>query len=83
MEKKWSKLNFNIIQAAGYGKGHTLSKFANAIGVLDYWKDKEGNGWKIKGWTDGKFIGVLYAFSKIDLPESKVNVYLDGFGFPE
>lgn len=76
------KVNFEITTAAGYGKGHRLNNNDNARGIIDYWLDKEKANWKIKAWTDGKFIGVLYAKSKKVLPETKVEFFLNGFRFP-
>ncbi len=72
------KTNFNIKTSAGYGKGHRLNNDENTRGILDYWEDAEGDKWKIKAWTDGNYIGFMYAYSKKELPESKVNVFLDG-----
>ena len=77
------KGNFNIVSAAGYGKGHHLNNNEKTRGIIDYWEDKDKNHWKIKAWTDGKFIGVLYAYTAKELPEQKVNVFLDGFRLPE
>lgn len=77
------KADFNIRTAGGYGKGHILGDDERTRGVVDYWKDGEGENWKIKGWTDGKFIGVLFAHTMKDLPEPKVNGFLDGLRFPE
>lgn len=77
------KGSFGITKFAGYGKGHILNNNKNTRGIIDYWEDKEKHNWKVKGWTDGKFIGVLYAFSLKALPEQKVNVFLDGFRLPE
>lgn len=76
------KQSFEITSAAGYGKGHRLNNNENTRGIIDYWKDKENDGWKVKGWTDGKIVAVMYAYSKKELPETKVNVFLDGFRFP-
>ena len=76
------KASFEITSAAGYGKGHRLNNNENTRGILDYWEDKEKNKWKVKAWTDGKFIGVMYVFSKKELPESKVNVFLESFRLP-
>ena len=76
------KTAFNITSAAGYGKGHVMNNYADARGMIDYWKDKDGDEWKIKGWTDGKFIAVLYVYAKGKLDETnKVNIFLDGFRF--
>ena len=76
------KGNFGITKSAGYGKGHILNKNENTRGILDYWEDGEKNKWKVKAWTDGKFIGVMYVYSLKDIPESKVTIYLDGFRVP-
>ncbi len=76
------KVSFDIKSAVGYGKGHRLANNENTRGIIDYWEDKEKDHWKIKSWTDGKYIGFLYAYSKKELPEMKVNVYLEGFRFP-
>ena len=61
------KGNFGITKSAGYSKGHILNKKENTRGILDYWEDGEKNKWKVKAWTDGKFIGVMYAYSNKDL----------------
>jgi hypothetical protein len=76
------KINFEIKKAAGYGKGHRLNNNENTRGIIDYWEDAELDKWKVKAWTDGKFIGFMYARSKKELPEQKVNVFLDGFRMP-
>jgi hypothetical protein len=76
------KVDFHIKDSAGYGRGHILNKNEKTRGIIDYWKDTEEHNWKIKAWTDGKFIAVLYAYSKKELPEMKVNVFLDSFRLP-
>ncbi len=76
------KENFGITKAAGYGKGHHLNNNEQTRGVIDYWEDKDLDHWKVKAWTDGSYIGCMYAYSKKELPESKVNVFLDGFRLP-
>lgn len=79
---EYLKSSFEITKSTGYGKGHRLNNNENTRGILDYWQDKELNNWKIKAWTDGRFIGFLYAYTKKELPETKVNVFLDGFRIP-
>jgi hypothetical protein len=76
------KEQFNIIKAAGYGKGHRLNNKEGTRGILDYWEDNELDKWKIKAWTDGKYIGFMYAYSKKELPEVKVNVFLESLRLP-
>jgi hypothetical protein len=77
------KQSLEIISAAGYGKGHTLNGKPSAIGIVDYWKDKKGDEWKIKAWADGYYLAVMYVMAKGPLSETnKVNVFLDGIRFP-
>ena len=76
------KADFHVKSSAGYGKGHILNKNATTRGIIDYWTDTENYKWKVKAWTDGKYIGVLYANTLKELNESKVNVFLDGFRLP-
>lgn len=76
------KTSFGITGATGYGKGHRLQNDEKTRGVIDYWEDKEKNNWKIKAWTNGKYISVLMVYGKKEIPEPKANVFLDGFRFP-
>lgn len=76
------KSSFKITKSIGYGKGHRLNNDENTRGVLDYWEDGDKNNWKIKGWTNGIFIGVLYGYSTKELNETKINIFLEGFRFP-
>jgi len=76
------KKSFSIEHAAGYGRGNRLNSNENTRGVIDYWQDKDKNNWKVKGWTDGKFIGIVYAYSIKELPEAKADVVLNSFRFP-
>lgn len=76
------KSSFGIVKSAGYGRGHRLNNNENTRGILDYWEDAEKKNWKIKAWTDGKFIGVLYGYSAKELPEQKLNLFLESFRLP-
>ena len=76
------KSSFKILKSAGYGRGHRLNNNENTRGVIDYWEDADKNNWKIKAWTYGKFIGVLYGYSAKELNETKLNIFLEGFRFP-
>ena len=72
------KSSLKITTAAGYGKGHRLRGKEHIHGIIDYWTDGNKNNWKIKAWSDGKYIAVLYAYSKNELADSKTNAFLDG-----
>lgn len=77
------KTTLNIKKAVGYGKGHRLNKDENTRGILDYWEDGDKDKWKIKCWTNGRYIGFMYVYSSKTLPEPAVDVFLDGFRFAE
>lgn len=76
------KESFEITGAAGYGKGQRLNNNEKTRGIIDYWEDKDKDKWKVKAWTDGKYIGFMYAYSKKEMPEQKVNIFLDSFRMP-
>ncbi len=74
--------SFSITDAAGYGMGHTLEKFPDAVGILDYWVDADGDVWEIKGWADSNTLGIMMIYGPTDYPNfSAQQVYLDGFRF--
>lgn len=77
------KTSFEISKSMGYGRGHLLQNKENTRGIIDYWSDLDKNNWKIKAWTDGSYIGFLFVYSKKELPEPKINLFLDGFRLPE
>lgn len=74
---------FKISKSTGYGKGHRLNGNESTRGIIDYWEAESKENWKVKGWTNGKFIVVLFAYSVQELPVTKVNAFLDGLVFAE
>lgn len=76
------KTSLKIKSAAGYGKGHRLKNNENIHGVIDYWFDEEKNNWKIKGWTDGKYMCAMYAYSKNLLDDNRVDIFLNSLVLP-
>lgn len=77
------KEQFEIKSSAGYGRGHTMEGYEQAAGVIDYWDDKDGNQYKVKSWTDGKVLAVLYIYGEEEYPwQSLMEMYLNGFRFP-
>jgi hypothetical protein len=76
------KLDYGIVRARGYEKGHRLNKEENTRGVSDSWEDADKNNWKIKAWTNGSFICVLHVHGAGELPEKRVEVFLEGLRFP-
>ncbi len=76
------KSSIQVTTATGYGKGHKLKGNEKATGITDYWKDKDNNNIKVKGWTDGTYIAVLLVVSDKEIADTKSKVFLDGIVFP-
>lgn len=73
----------NVLEATGYGKGHTLASTPSATGVIDYWLLANGNEVKLKAWINQDFIAVLYVEGEdIYSKTNQVDIFLDGFRFP-
>jgi len=72
-------------QSVGYGEGHTLEKYPNAIGLIDYCQDESGNECKLKAWIDNNYAAVLYVhFPTSESEKNNFNVqelFLNGFCF--
>lgn len=76
------KLDYGITRSKGYEKGHLLNNDASTRGVSDQWEDADKNKWKVKAWTNGKFICVLSVHSAKEMPDKKTVIFLDGVRFP-
>jgi hypothetical protein len=70
------------VRSKGYDKGHKLNKNETTRGIYDTWEDADKNKWKIKAWTNGNFICVLYMHSAKELPDKKTEIFLEGLRFP-
>lgn len=74
--------SFEVVEAAGYGKGHSMESDETAVGVIDYWKDSEGNYWEVKGWVNATALGVMMIYGPEDYPNYTIqSLYLNGFRF--
>lgn len=77
------KTAFEITESAGYGKGHTLETHPAAKGVIDYWKDKEGDEWRIFAWADTNYVVVMFEYGPGDYPnENVIEIFRKGIRFP-
>jgi len=76
------KKNFDIVQFAGYGKGHTLESNPQAIGMIDYWEDKDKQQWSVKAWADESTLGVMLVYGATEYPNATtLGMFLNGFRF--
>lgn len=49
--------------------------------VVDYWQDCSKKDWKVKGYTDGKMLAVLYVKNIGHVDVKKQDLFLDSFHF--
>ncbi len=76
------KSSFGITSSAGYGKGHTLEKYPDAIGAIDYWEDADKNQYKVKGWIDGNVLIFKFVMGTEEYHTYNVQeMFLDGVRF--
>jgi hypothetical protein len=50
-------------------------------GIIDYWQDKDGIDWKIKGWTNGNCMAVMYVKNINHASVKKQDFFLDCIRF--
>jgi len=75
---------FIIKEAAGYGKGHTLENYPTVKGVIDYWKDEEGDQWQLAGWVSESSLAVMFMYGPKEYPNDNVwQIFKKGIRFPE
>lgn len=51
------------------------------VTIADYWQDKAGVDWKIKGYSNGKILTVLYVKNINDTAVANHDAYLNGVRF--
>ena len=58
-----------------------IEKKEHQVTINDYWQDEMGTDWKIKGYTNGKTIAVLYVKNISDSLVDEQDTFLNGFKF--
>lgn len=76
---------FGITGSAGYGEGHTLDNYPNAVGIIDFWGDEAGYDWSVKGWADGRYLCVLFVAARDEIEKNytKTQLFFNGVRFPK
>lgn len=49
--------------------------------IVDYWQDYRKKDWKVKGYTNGKTLAVLYVKNIGNVDVKKQDLFLDSFHF--
>jgi hypothetical protein len=71
------------VYGTGLSYGYTHPGDESIFGFTEYWQDKEGLDWKVKAWTNGQVMTVLYIrnIGRVKLKDQ--DSYLDGISFSE
>lgn len=75
----------DIVDSAGFGRGHSLDSDPSVKGVIDYWLDSENFSWSVKGWVNSHYIAVMLLGGDGDR-ERNPNIeqlFLNGIRFPK
>jgi hypothetical protein len=47
--------------------------------VVDYWQDIHGKDWKVKGYTNGEIMAILYVKNITEVEVARQDLFLDSF----
>ncbi|MER3464603.1 MAG: hypothetical protein C4329_09580 [Chitinophagaceae bacterium] len=75
------RAGLSIPHNVGVITGHTLRDKKNTLGIIDFWQDKKGIDWKVKAYTNGKYMTVLYVKNINKGCSVKQEAFLDCFEF--
>ncbi|HEU4469945.1 MAG TPA: hypothetical protein VFR58_02585 [Flavisolibacter sp.] len=71
---------FSIFHSTGLVPG-TDWNAPGSESLVDYWQDAEGRDWKVKGYTNGRCLAVLYVRNIGQLSTERQEQFLDSFHF--
>jgi hypothetical protein len=71
----------HIHHSYGLDRGIKHSITESVSGIIDYWQDRDGIDWKIKGWTNGNCMAVLYVKNINHVSVKKQDFFLDCIRF--
>lgn len=53
------------------------------IELEDFWQDEDGTDWEVKGYTNGKYVAVLYVRNINEATSMQQEAFLNSFSFGE
>ncbi len=71
---------FFILHSTGLQKEADWNS-AITYSAIDYWQDGDGQDWKVKGYTDGRFMSILYVKNISEVDVARQDLFLDSFHF--
>lgn len=61
------------------GVNRCENRVNDCVTMVDYWQDADNLDWKVKGYTDGQVIAVLYVKNINEITVEKQDEFLDSF----
>jgi hypothetical protein len=74
------KRPFFVLHQTGLQKDMDWNNVSSST-VIDYWQDADKNDWKIKAYTNGRFMSILYVKNIAQAEAANVDFFLDSFYF--
>ena len=71
---------FHINHQVGLHKEEDWNQL-NSVTLTDYWQDSQNRDWKVKGYTNGRYMAVLYVKNIARGDVHKQDLFLDSFHF--
>ena len=71
---------FRVDHHTGLNKDEDWNQVSTAS-LTDYWQDRNKNDWKVKGYTNGRYMAVLYVRNIGLVDVNKQDLFLDSFHF--
>jgi hypothetical protein len=71
---------FHIRHNTGLNKDEDWNQVSSAT-LTDYWQDSHKTDWKVKGYTDGRHMAVLFVKNIGQADVNKQDLFLDSFHF--
>jgi hypothetical protein len=70
---------FHALYNTGIDLCQPFSPETDCIQMVDYWQDEDEMDWKVKGYTDGQIIAVLYVKNINQSTVEQQDLFLDSF----
>lgn len=66
---------FSIESFAGYGTGHQLATDESVEGIIDFWRDADGDEWSINAWVRNDGLAVMFIYGPEEYPNYSVSQF--------
>ena len=75
--------SFGVVHVSGAERDLPHCSCLQTRGISDYWQDSEGIDWKVKGWTNGRQVAVLYVRNINNADACTADIFLDSIRFQQ